>query len=72
MNVQVLAQTPGGKEIGIRNIEGTPLYEIAFKTGGEVPKELKGAFSMVRAAQTKIDAWLSTYQPQKKTTKKAK
>lgn len=59
-DVIVVSETPGGKEIGYRIIDGSPLYEIAFKLGGAVPKELQGGYTNIRIITAAIEAWVSS------------
>lgn len=72
--VRVLATTAGGKEVGVRLKPASTLYEIAFKTGGELPKELQGSYTLISAAEHVIKMWVEAHdraQASRKTTKKA-
>lgn len=50
---------PSGKKLGIYKIANTALYKIAFTSGGELPKELQGAFTDAYQAQRAIGAYLT-------------
>lgn len=58
--LQVVAKTPSGKEIGIRVKEGDASWTIAFKSGGELPAVLQGGFSRNTYAIQAINTYLST------------
>lgn len=51
--------TPNGKEITVRQAEGTSLLEVAFVGGGERPKEFEGLFTDITAANKVISAYLN-------------
>jgi len=51
--------TEKGKDLGIYQVLNTSLYKIAFKQGGELPKELTGMYTSPRLAQETIDKYLN-------------
>ena len=51
--------TARGKELRLRLIPNTTLYEIYFYPGGEVPKELQGGFTSVDRANKEIEIYLA-------------
>ena len=59
--VRIVGKTKAGKELGYRVPEGKNLYEIAFKTGGEVPKALRGAWNDIRQMETAIKHYLNNF-----------
>lgn len=65
-NVEVIAETPEGKEIGYCFKPGTSLYQIAFASGGQLPKELEGVFSNLHAVQGKVAAYLASKEKPKR------
>lgn len=58
--VKIVGKTKAGKEIGYRVPEGKNLYEIAFKTGGEIPAKLKGAWNDIRQMEIAINRYIDT------------
>lgn len=68
--VKVVATTAAGKEIGYIMPKGSNLFEIAFKTGGEIPKALKGGWNDIRQMKIAIEHYIK-YAP-KRVAKKAK
>lgn len=54
-----LGVTPGGKEIYSQNKLNRSVLELYFKDGGELPDELKGAYSDRASAQRAVDTYLS-------------
>ena len=68
--VKVVGKTKAGKEIGYRMPEGKNLYEIAFKTGGEIPAKLKGSWNDIRAMKVAISNYVENLVDSK--SKKAK
>lgn len=64
--VKVVGKTKGGKEIGYRMPEGKNLYEITFKTGGEIPEELKGGWNDIRQLTNKINNYITNSTSKKK------
>lgn len=65
--------TIGGKEIGVFKVAGTALYCIAFKSGGEIPQDLKGMWTEPRSAEKAITGYLAKQEleVQQKAAKKA-
>lgn len=69
--VKVVAETAGGKEIGYRKVPFSTLYEIAFTSGGEVPSELQGKYSLLRNLIADITSWLVKAENVRTEAKKA-
>ena len=67
--VKVVAETNAGKEIGYRVPEGTNLYEIAFKTGGEIPKALQGGWNDIRQMKIAIAHYIKNSPKKSKKVK---
>lgn len=47
------------KELEIRMQPNGHLYSIAYKGGGEIPKELSGGYTSRRVARIRIDHYLN-------------
>lgn len=55
-------RTPNGKQIGCHKINGTSLYGLSWRDGGELPDELKGhRFTSSLEAQKAIRAYLTAF-----------
>ena len=51
--------TPGGGELEITFGKRYGLYEIYFRTGGPLPKELQGKFTEISRAEYAIESYLN-------------
>ena len=51
-------KTPAGKEIGLRLANNTSLWEVEFKSGGQLPKELGGMYTNTASAAMAIEKYL--------------
>jgi len=54
-----LGETPNGKVIESHYIENTTLCCIKFKAGGQLPKELRGAFSDTAVALRRVQDYIT-------------
>ncbi len=63
-----LGTTPGGKHIYAVNKTNRSVMELYFYEGGDLPKELSGAFSDRSSAQKSVDEYLA--KPFAKSAKK--
>jgi len=59
----------GNKEMQVTRASFGNHYEVSFTTGGEVPKDLKGLYTSVGEAETRIETFL-TLNPKKTATPK--
>jgi len=57
--LQVIAKTPAGKEIGIRVKEGEAGWSIAYTSGGELPAKLQGRYTRNTYAVTAIHSYIA-------------
>lgn len=71
-SVKVIGKTPNNKEIGYRAVDGSVLYEAAFKDGGEVPNPLKGKYSNILALKGDVLAYLASFGSSKKPARNVK
>lgn len=55
----VTKETPEGKEIEVFPVEGTSLWAIRFKPGGQLPKQLSGKWVKQSDAVKEMDKYLS-------------
>jgi len=65
-------ETTNGKEIGLRIANNTALWEIEFKSGGQIPKELKGLYNSTAAAAQAIEKYLGKKNVDAKTKTNSK
>ncbi len=63
--VKVDGTTANGKEVGYRIPEGKNLYQIVFKQGGEVPKELGGWWNDIRRMELIIMKYIGSTELKK-------
>ncbi len=54
-----LGETPGGKHIYASNKTNRSVMELYFAEGGDMPKELSGAYSDKASAQQAVDTYLA-------------
>ncbi len=52
--------TDKGKELRIRPVIGTSMYDVVFYPGGQVPKSLLGKYTSSVIAQKAIDNYLES------------
>ena len=62
-------ETDAGKELGIYKVANTSLYKVAFKSGGEVPKELDGMWTAPTMAAQAIERYLAKRKMEKNVPK---
>jgi len=62
---KVVGKTKAGKEIGYRVPDGKNLYEIAFKSGGELPAKLSGGWNDIRQMEIAIKHYIASHVPKK-------
>jgi len=70
--VRVVGKTKAGKEIGYRVPDGKNLYEIAFKSGGEVPRKLHGGWNDIRQMEIAINRYIDSTDDRVKQSKAKK
>ena len=63
--LKIVGKTKAGKEIGYRVPTGKNLYEIAFKSGGEVPSKLQGGWNDIRQMTIAINHYIEHHVPKK-------
>jgi len=59
----------GGKELQVLRAAFGNHYEVSFTSGGELPKDLKGLFTSVGEAESRIKTFV-TLNPKKTATPK--
>lgn len=64
--VKVVGKTKAGKEIGYHVPDGSNLYEVAFKQGGEVPGILRGRWNDLRQLTMTIQGYIESSSPKPK------
>ncbi len=70
--VVVLGKTSKGKEIGYKELGYHRYMEICFKSGGQVPDDLKGNWTDVKQLTAAVNAYLATEKAAAETKKTKK
>lgn len=65
----ILGVTKGGKAIAVQNIGNRNILRLYFVGGGELPKELEGAFSDRTSAMKVVGKYLANEPAPKKQRK---
>jgi len=70
--VEVIGKTLAGKELGIRIVDGSGLWTLAFKDGGQIPDSISGKYSSKGNAVRAVLVHLGCEEGKAKEAKKAK
>lgn len=71
-NVLVSSETPEGKKIEVFPVEGTSLWAIRFKSGGQLPEELSGKWVKRKDAVKEMSKYLNKRSKKKRKNGKNK